>query len=49
MNVMKQWMVAVLLAMAAVSVGASARADNPDHMRQLLSTGDCPDCDLTGV
>ncbi|MEO0768707.1 MAG: pentapeptide repeat-containing protein [Cyanobacteria bacterium J06649_4] len=25
----------------------TARAENPEHMRQLLTTGDCPGCDLS--
>lgn len=27
--------------------GSVASAENPDHMRQLLRTGDCPGCDLS--
>ena len=29
--------------------GGVAGAENPDHMRQLLRTGDCPGCDLSGA
>ena len=29
--------------------GGVASAENPDHMRQLLRTGDCPGCDLSGA
>jgi uncharacterized protein YjbI with pentapeptide repeats len=30
-------------------LGTAAHAENPDHMRQLLSTGDCPGCDLSNA
>mgnify|MGYP001793838639 FL=1 len=30
-------------------LGGAAYAENPEHMRQLLTTGDCPGCDLSGT
>ncbi len=38
-----------LLAIAMVLFGGAAHAENPDHMRQLLRTGDCPGCDLSNA
>lgn len=46
---MNKFAVAMLLAVVTVGMGVSVRAENLDDMRQLLSTGDCSDCDLSGV
>lgn len=32
-----------------VSLKPTAKAENPDHMRQLLQTGNCENCDLSGA
>ncbi|QZZ23124.1 pentapeptide repeat-containing protein [Leptothermofonsia sichuanensis E412] len=35
--------------MAALALGSSATAANPDHVRRLLNTNACPNCDLSGA
>lgn len=39
----------LLTSLLAVLMIAPARAENAAHLRQLLSTGDCPGCDLRGA
>ncbi|MEO0756367.1 MAG: pentapeptide repeat-containing protein [Cyanobacteria bacterium J06648_16] len=39
--------IGVLGAIATVGVASPAQAENPDHVRQLVRTGDCPGCDLS--
>ncbi|MEL7067510.1 MAG: pentapeptide repeat-containing protein [Cyanobacteria bacterium J06581_3] len=47
LTVLTKSAIASLLIVGAT--GAIAHAENPDHMRQLLRTGDCPDCDLSSA
>jgi tetratricopeptide (TPR) repeat protein len=35
--------------LTSVTIALPARAENPDHMRQLLSTKQCQGCDLSGA
>lgn len=45
---MKSLKRSLLLAIASLlTVCASAQAENPDHVRQLLRTNNCPGCDLS--
>lgn len=39
----------LLTSLLAILAIAPAHAEDPAHLRQLLSTGDCPGCDLRGV
>jgi uncharacterized protein YjbI with pentapeptide repeats len=38
-----------LLTLSIALLGTAAHAENPNHVRQLLSTGDCPGCDLSNA
>jgi uncharacterized protein YjbI with pentapeptide repeats len=35
--------------LATVATGAIARAENPNHVQQLLQTGKCPSCNLVNA
>lgn len=34
---------------ATFALGSSVAAANPDHVRRLLNTNACPNCDLSGA
>jgi uncharacterized protein YjbI with pentapeptide repeats len=36
-------------AFTTIATGAIARAENPDHVQQLLQTGQCPSCNLVNA
>ena len=42
-------MIPVALAAHSGLFQSAAKAENPEHMRQLLSTRNCPGCDLSGA
>jgi uncharacterized protein YjbI with pentapeptide repeats len=35
--------------LTAIGFAAPVKAENPEHVRQLLETKRCPGCDLTGA
>lgn len=43
------WLILGALSLALTALSGGAYAANPDHVRQLLTTGDCPECDLSEV
>lgn len=48
MDRLKQWgWIGLVSVTASMGVILPAYAENPDHMRQLVRTGDCPGCDLS--
>jgi tetratricopeptide (TPR) repeat protein len=49
MSYLRQSAVVLTLAALSLGTGAIARAENPDHIRQLLATKQCQRCDLSGA
>ena len=46
---MKLAMLSTTVAIAALSIATPVQAENPAHVKQLLATGECPSCDLSGA
>ncbi len=44
---LKIW--AILVLIAPLFLAVSAKAENPEHLQQLLSTRECVGCDLVGA
>lgn len=46
----QRWGLPIVLALATtIATGTIARAENPDHVKQLLETGKCPSCNLVNA
>jgi len=46
---MKSPILATTALITTISITTTAQAANPDHIRQLLQTKQCPNCDLSGA
>jgi uncharacterized protein YjbI with pentapeptide repeats len=46
---MKTALIPVIATLAAIALPLSAHAENPAHVKQLLDTGACARCDLSGA
>ncbi len=49
MSDLRQAAIIWTLAVSSLGIGSIARAENPDHIRQLLATKQCQRCDLSGA
>jgi len=49
MSYLRQAAVVLTLAASSLAIAPIARAENPDHIRQLLATKQCQRCDLSGA
>ncbi len=45
---MKRHLFAATFLITPLLLAGPARAENPDHVKQLLSSGQCLQCDLSG-
>lgn len=48
-NMSAKWWMAIALSITSFGIAEVARAENPEHVEQLLETGYCPYCDLTNA